>query len=243
MKSLIFKSLLIFLLIVSLLNCDDEKEKYIEENNTAHNDSIEIVDDGTVTSSDGDEALPAEEGPVNSVFGVPTINLATYQLEITGLVESPYTMTLAEIQSSHAVTTDIMFMYCVEGWEVWGKWKGILVRELLNKAQIQQEGEYVLFSCADGYSTALPISYLKKYDAMLAYRVNLLPLKEDNGYPLRLIAFGKYGYKWAKWVTKMEVIDQSQLGYWETQGYSDEANVPIYRRRLYEGDDAEPLEY
>ncbi|MFC2152368.1 molybdopterin-dependent oxidoreductase [Bacteroidota bacterium] len=243
MKSQIIKSLLLFVLIVSLINCDDDKNSYAQENDNTVNDSTVLVGDGTTGTPNDGLLYSAESGPVRSALGVPVIDLATYQLEITGLVESPYILTWDEIQATHSISTDKMYMYCVEGWQVWGKWKGILVEVLLNKAHILEEGEYVLFSCVDGYSTAFPISYLQKYDAMLAYQVNLSPLEEKNGYPLRLVAFGKYGYKWAKWVNKLEVIDESQLGYWETQGYSDEANVPMNRRRYYEGEDAQPLEY
>jgi DMSO/TMAO reductase YedYZ molybdopterin-dependent catalytic subunit len=89
-------------------------------------------------------------------------------------------------------------MYCVEGWEVWGNWKGILIKDLLDKAHLQSDGEYILFESRDGYKTALPISYLENYNAMLAYWVNNALLQKQDGFPLRLIAFGKYGYKWAK---------------------------------------------
>jgi DMSO/TMAO reductase YedYZ molybdopterin-dependent catalytic subunit len=78
---------------------------------------------------------------------------------------------------------------------------------------------------------------------MLAYQVNNAPLQMRDGFPLRLIAFGKYGYKWAKWVTKLSVMSESQLGYWEKLGYSDQANVSLDRRRFYEGDTVQALFY
>jgi DMSO/TMAO reductase YedYZ molybdopterin-dependent catalytic subunit len=134
-------------------------------------------------------------------------------------------------------------MYCVEGWEVWGNWKGILVKHFLDKAHVQQQGKFVPFSCSECYTTALPISYLEKYHAMLVYQVNGKPLQEHDGFPLRLIAFGKYGYKWAKWINKLEVMNQSQIGYWEGFGYPDRAGVPLERRKYYEGSIAKPLEY
>jgi len=117
------------------------------------------------------------------------------------------------------------------------------VKDLLDKANVQQKGKYVLFHSVDGYKTALPISYLEKYSALLAYQVNGKPLKVNDGFPLRLIAFGKYGYKWAKWVDKLDVIYQSMLGYWENYGYSDKADVPIQRRRYYEGSNVKLLNY
>lgn len=68
-------------------------------------------------------------------------------------------------------------------------------------------------------------------------------LGRNYGFPLRLIAFGKYGYKWAKWVNQLKVIDQSQIGFWESIGFPDQADVPISRRSYYEGQNAKPLEY
>jgi len=187
--------------------------------------------------------LPAEKGQVRSAFGVPVIDLNNFKLEITGLVDSSYSLTWNEIRDLPEVFSDTILMYCVEGWEVWGKWEGIMVKDILDKARVQPTGEYVLFSSVDGYTTSLPISYLEKYNAMLAYNVNGSPLKDSDGFPLRLIAFGKFGYKWAKWVKQLKVIDQSQIGFWESTGYSDKADVPISRRSYYEGQNAKPLEY
>jgi DMSO/TMAO reductase YedYZ molybdopterin-dependent catalytic subunit len=197
----------------------------------------------TMATPSGGKLKPAEEGPVRSALGEPKIDLTAFQLEITGLVDSSFSLTWEEIQALPAAYSDTILMYCVEGWEVWGNWKGVLIKDLLDKAHIQPEGEYILFGCVDGYTTSLPISYLEKYNAMVAYQVNAFPLKEHDGFPLRLIAFGKYGYKWAKWVNKLEVMSQSQIGYWERQGYSDRADVPIKRRSYYEGENAKPLEY
>ena len=89
----------------------------------------------------------------------------------------------------------------------------------------------------------MPISYLEKYNAMLAYQVNNSPLQKQDGFPLRLIAFGKYGYKWAKWICQLTVIEESQLGYWEKLGFSDQGDVSMDRRRFYEGDSIRPLKY
>jgi DMSO/TMAO reductase YedYZ molybdopterin-dependent catalytic subunit len=191
----------------------------------------------------GGRLLPAEEGPVRSALGVPAINLSTFKLEITGLVDSSFHLTWNEIIELPETNSDTMIMYCVEGWEVWGKWEGIQVEDLLNKAHVKPEGKYVVFSSADGYTTCLPISYLEKYKAMLAYNVNGSPLKANDGFPLRLVAFGKFGYKWAKWVNSLKVVDKPQNGFWESEGFSDQAEVEISRRIYYEGRNANPLDY
>jgi DMSO/TMAO reductase YedYZ molybdopterin-dependent catalytic subunit len=210
----------------------------------SHGDNNNEGTDGiTMATPNGGELKSAMDGPVRSALGEPTIDLTAFDLTIYGLVDSSYSLNWEEIKAIPAVTTDTMIMYCVEGWEVWGVWKGVLVKDLLDKANVHDDGEFVLFESRDGYSTALPVSYLVKYNALLAYQVNNAPLQNHDGFPLRLIAFGKYGYKWAKWVYKLRVMSESQLGYWEKLGFSDQADVLLSRRRYYEGDTVKPLEY
>ena len=201
------------------------------------------VDVTTMATPKGEKLRPAEEGPVRSTLGQPKIDLDSFQLSVSGLVDSPFSLTWEEIQEWPGVQTGNMVMYCVESWEVWGNWKGIRVKELLQEASLKDDAEYIMFHCLDGYSTALPIAYLEKYNSILAYEVNGKLLADHEGFPLRLVAFGKYGYKWAKWVTRLEAMDRSKKGTWETRGYSDRANVRIGKRRYYEGADAEPLDY
>jgi DMSO/TMAO reductase YedYZ molybdopterin-dependent catalytic subunit len=191
----------------------------------------------------GARLLPAQEGPVRSAYDVPVIDLNTFRLEISGLVDSSFSLTWDQITRLSEYQTDTILMYCVEGWEVWGRWEGIRVKDLLDIAGVQPSGKYVLFTGIEGYTTSLSISYLIKYNALLAYNVNSYPLKPEDGFPLRLIAFGKFGYKWIKWVNRLKVIDKSQLGFWEDNGFPDEANVPLARRQYYEGKMAIPLSY
>ena len=175
----------------------------------------------------------AETGPVRSALGQPQVDLNTYQLTITGMVDSAYALSYEDIQKMESVTTDTMLLYCVEGWEVLGNWRGILLRDLLQTARIQNGGMSVFFRCLDGYSTALPLSYVLNNDVLLAYEVNGKPLRSYDGFPLRVVAPRKFGYKWAKWVTEVWVYDQSYLGYWERTGWSNQADVPVSRRNFY----------
>lgn len=191
----------------------------------------------------GEKLLAAQNGPERSALNVPAINLSTFKLEVTGMVDSSLSLTWDQIKNMTEYQTDTILMYCVEGWEVYGKWEGIKVKDLLDKAHVKVNGKYIVFSTVEGYSTALPIAYLLKYNALLAYNVNGGPLKANDGFPLRLICFGKYGYKWAKWVNKMQVTDQTRSGFWESLGFTDEANVPLARRRFYEGKNAQELVY
>lgn len=238
MKQHSLSTIIVILLVGLFSSCVEDKD--IETDETTGNEKPDGI---SMATPKGGKLKSAEEGPVRSALGDPAIDLDIFQLTITGLVDSSYSLIWEDIRELPAASTDTMIMYCVEGWEVWGNWKGVLINDLLNKAHVQTDGKFVLFESLEGYKTALPISYLEKYNAMLAYEVNNTPLKNHDGFPLRLIAFGKYGYKWAKWVTRLNVMDESQIGYWEQRGYSDQADVPLDRRKYYEGDNINPLEY
>ncbi len=197
----------------------------------------------TSATPKGQQLRPAEKGPVRSALGQPKIDLQNFELTITGAVDSSFSLNWEQIQSLEPVYSDTIIMYCVEGWEVYGNWKGILIEPLLRQARLKPDPGYVLFHSVDGYTTALPIDYLLKYRSILAYQVNGKPLLPQDGFPLRLVAFGKLGYKWAKWVNKLELITETEKGYWEQRGYTDRADVSLSRRKYYEGEQVQPLIY
>lgn len=239
MKNL--KIWVIVILVVITISCSENKNvANSNDNSVAYRSDIDII---TMATPKGGKLKPAENGPIRSALGEPKIDLSTFTLEVTGLVDSSFSLSWDQIKNWRSVYSDTIIMYCIEGWEVWGNWKGILVSDLLDAAHLKADGTHVLFHCAENYSTALPISYLRLYKAILAYQVNDSRLQEHDGFPLRLIAFGKLGYKWAKWVNKLEVIDRSRIGYWEGYGYSDRADVSLERRKYYEGSLTEPLKY
>ncbi|MBC7187393.1 MAG: molybdopterin-dependent oxidoreductase [Calditrichaeota bacterium] len=196
----------------------------------------------TMATPRGNRLRAADKGPVRSALGVPKVALANYRLTVTGEADSSFSLGWEQILQVPPVYSDTILLYCVEGWEVWGTWKGVLVKDLLRSARPRPEAKYVAFHCLDGYSTCLPLEYVEKYNVLLAYELNGKRLRPDIGFPLRLVAFGKYGYKWAKWVDQVILLRQPTEGYWEKRGYSDEANVPMERRRFYEGQEAKPVE-
>ena len=83
----------------------------------------------------------------------------------------------------------------------------------------------VVFSSPGGYTTSLTIADIEESDPLLAYEVNGEILPKNQGYPVRLVVPDKLGYKWIKWVTGIEVIAGEYKGYWESRGYSNEADA------------------
>jgi DMSO/TMAO reductase YedYZ molybdopterin-dependent catalytic subunit len=113
----------------------------------------------------------------------------------------------------------------VEGWSVTILWEGVLLKDLLTEAGVSPDAKYVTFRAADGYSTSFPLSYLLDNNIMIAYRMNGQTMLPERGYPFQLVAEDKWGYKWIKWITEIEVTDQNVKGYWESRGYSNDGSL------------------
>ena len=89
----------------------------------------------------------------------------------------------------------------------------------------------MIFRCADGYSTSLPLDYVVDRDILLAYKMNGVDLPPERGYPFQVVAEDKWGYKWAKWVTAIEVSNDTDFrGYWEQRGYDNDATCQARSR-------------
>ena len=89
---------------------------------------------------------------------------------------------------------------------------------------IKENVTVVIFYSVDGYSTAHDLDYLIDNNIILAYRINEITLPQERGFPLQLVAEGKYGYKWAKWIDHIELVNSSYKGYWESRGYNNKGD-------------------
>ena len=119
-----------------------------------------------------------------------------------------------------------MTINCVEGWSVKLLWEGVLVADLLNEAGTLPGAPVVIFHAYDGYTTSLPLDYIVENNIMIAHKMNEVTLPPERGFPFELVAEEKWGYKWIKWVNKIELSDDtSYRGYWESRGYSNSADL------------------
>ena len=88
------------------------------------------------------------------------------------------------------------------------KWTGFRITDLLNQSGLKTGANYVFFTSADGCSTSLPLEYIRQNKILIAYGINDMTLPQDRGFPLQVVAKGKYDYKWAKWITRIEVAER-----------------------------------
>ena len=158
------------------------------------------------------------------IKGTQNIDRESYRLQVDGLVKNPRNFTYEEIIGLPE-TSKVVDLNCVEGWSFTAKWTGVKMADLFNETGIRDNATTVIFYSADGYSTSLDLDYLLKNNIILAYRLSDVTLPPDRGFPLQLVAEGKYGYKWAKWIVRIELSNLSYRGYWEQRGYSNTANV------------------
>jgi len=172
----------------------------------------------------GFQLTPISQQDNNAIQGTQHINRDSYRLEVTGLVTNPRNFTYGELLAFPAYS-EVAYMPCVEGWGFTGKWTGLRVADLLDSAGLAPNAAYVMFYSSDGYSTGLPLEYLRGQNILVAYGLNDVTLPPERGFPFQVVAKSKYGYKWGKWVTRIVVGDEEQRGFWESNGYSNTANV------------------
>ncbi|MCW4007135.1 MAG: molybdopterin-dependent oxidoreductase [Candidatus Bathyarchaeota archaeon] len=144
------------------------------------------------------------------------------QLIITGLVANPLNLSHAEIAAMPKSIVNAAII-CVDfpGHVVaQGNWAGVKLRILLEAAKPSAEAVKIAFYADDGYSTDLPMETVMRDDIIVAY--------EKDGEALgalRLVVPGKWGYKWINQLTRIELVDYDFLGFWESRGYSDDADI------------------
>jgi DMSO/TMAO reductase YedYZ molybdopterin-dependent catalytic subunit len=156
-----------------------------------------------------------------------------WTIVVDGLVSNPLNLTYDELLAMPSKTVKAK-LWCVD--DPTGitarmyDWTGVPLFYVLKTAGISDNAVKIALYAADGYSTDLTPETALRSDAdiIIAYkRDGKFISKTEDGYPsLQLVVPGKYGYKWIKYLTHIEVVNYDYLGTWERRGYSDEADLP-----------------
>lgn len=160
-----------------------------------------------------------------------------YRLEVGGLVAQPRAYSLDELRALPS-RTQITRHDCVEGWSAIGKWKGVPLSRVLEQVKPQPSAKYVVFYCADPMDV-LGTRYYESIDmedawhaqTLLAYELNDAPLPIKNGAPIRVRVERQLGYKMAKYIMQIQLVERlddiagGQGGYWEDRGYEWYAGI------------------
>ena len=159
-----------------------------------------------------------------------------YRLNVGGLVAHPLSLSLEQLRALPN-RTQITRHDCVEGWSVIGKWTGVQLSRVLEMAQPTKAARYAVFRCYDAmddgseYYESLGFDDAYHPQTLLAWKLNGKTLPIPNGAPLRLRVPRQLGYKMAKYLRRIDLVDSfksvegGQGGYWEDQGYQWYAGI------------------
>jgi DMSO/TMAO reductase YedYZ molybdopterin-dependent catalytic subunit len=180
--------------------------------------------------------VDSEVTPNNDFYRVaidifdPTVDVSSWSLQVSGLVNNPKTYHIQDIQALPKASQYTTFE-CVSN-EVNGNlisnalWDGVKISDLLaDVGGIQDGALYVVFYSVDGYSVGIPLSKAMMDDSLLAYSMNGVQLPVSHGYPLRAVIPGLYGMMSAKWIKQIAVAGEVYQGYWQTRGWSNDGTI------------------
>ena len=166
-----------------------------------------------------------EKFPVLHFGVVPEYpDLATWDLRVWGEVESAFSLTWAELLAlpRREVSLDI---HCVTRWSKFDTtWEGAALTALAEAAQVKTSAHHVIFHSEHGYTANVPLDIALQPDCLVAWLYDGRPLEPDHGYPLRAIVPGRYFWKSAKWLRGIEFSAADHPGFWERNGYHNNAD-------------------
>lgn len=162
-----------------------------------------------------------------SVTGsIPEWDRRSWRLVVDGLVDNPLTLALDDLTARPLAAVRADF-HCVTGWSVPAvRWEGMLVRDLLDEAGMQEHATAVRFESSDGaYFDYLEAATARADGVMIGFKMNGAPLRAERGAPARLVVPFFYGYKGVKWLRRVTAVSVAATGYWEARGYAADARI------------------
>lgn len=181
-------------------------------------------------------ALSPEVTPVDHFYVVsknfadPSIAAAGWRLTVAGLVDQPLTLDYAAL-TALPTSSELVTLECISN-DVGGNlistghFTGVSLAELLRRAQPRGGAVAVNFTAADGYSETLPVATVQASpEILVAHQLDGKPLATQHGFPARIVIPGRYGMKGPKWLQQIELSAQARGGYWEGEGWDQDAVV------------------
>ena len=190
-----------------------------------------LADDGLFaaakaqTRADGRERVPPGQRVITALRpmgGDPgDSSKSKYRLRIHGEVQTELDLGFRDLLSIPQVTR-AEDVHCVTGWTVLGAaWTGVQIATLAKQAGVSKEARFVVFESPRGYTANVPIEHALAPNAMVAHKLDAVPLATEHGAPVRAIVPNLYFWKSAKWLTGIRFVKRDESGYWERRGYHD----------------------
>jgi DMSO/TMAO reductase YedYZ molybdopterin-dependent catalytic subunit len=187
------------------------------------------------------KGMPPEVTPngqfyqISKNFFDPTVDVGKWTLEVKGQVAKPLKLSLEEFKKAAPAVERYQTFECISN-EVGGdlisnaKWRAVRCKDILALAEVKPGAKTVIWHAADGYTESIPLDVAVHPETLLAYEMNGEPIPQKHGAPVRVLFVNRYGMKQPKWLTTIEVSDheyRSTKGYWEQQGWSQDAYVKV----------------
>ena len=156
-------------------------------------------------------------------------------IRIYGEVDTPMNLTLADLEALPLVDVNASCICVGVPPENLGAnsfvvytytWTGVRVSDLLDLTGVQSSAVDVVFRDMTSYSSSLPMDVAERDEVILALYADGERLTKNQGYPYRLVVPCWWGYKWVKYISRIEVVDYDHTGYWENHEYPDIAEIP-----------------
>ncbi|HEV7735181.1 MAG TPA: molybdopterin-dependent oxidoreductase [Candidatus Binatia bacterium] len=162
--------------------------------------------------------------PVLDLGNQPEVPIDHWQLRVDGACAHPTTLDWAAFQALPQVD-DVSDFHCVTTWSRMDvPWRGVRMSTVLALVEPDDDARFVLCHGFDGYTTNLPLTEALKDDVLLVHTADGAPLPREHGGPVRIITPQLYAWKGAKWVSRIELLREDVLGFWERNGYSNTAH-------------------
>ena len=165
-----------------------------------------------------------EKWPVLHAGTVPDTELSAWDFFVSGEIENPIRLSWEELERlpRTTVTEDI---HCVTRWSRFDvTFEGVHWSALEELVRPLPSARFVVAHAEEGYTTNVPIAFLRHPQALLATHADGAPLAPAHGWPLRLVISGKYFWKSAKWLRGIELTTTDRPGFWERYGYHNDAD-------------------
>ncbi|HZR80735.1 MAG TPA: molybdopterin-dependent oxidoreductase [Candidatus Binatia bacterium] len=162
--------------------------------------------------------------PVLDLGSHPDVPLDRWLLAVDGDCDRPLRLDWQAFLALEQVD-DTSDFHCVTGWSRLDiPWRGVRVATVLALAEPRPSAAYLLCHAYDGYTTNVPLAEALKDDVLLVHSADGQPLPREHGGPVRMITPELYAWKGAKWISRLEILSEDRLGFWERNGYSNTAH-------------------
>lgn len=180
--------------------------------------------------------------PVLHYGPTPRTDLDKWDFRIFGLVEEEKVWNW-EAFNNLPRTKVTMDIHCVTRWSKFDtEWEGVSLKTLVDEGIVTPlpEANFVIQHCEQGYTTNLPLETMLQPNVLIATHFDGEPLPLEHGWPLRVVVgsfadrsenVNAYFWKGGKWVRGLEFRANDQLGFWERNGYNNEAD-PFREQRF-----------